>query len=330
MTHMSPSGGGGMPLAPALRSVLGTARGVLLSAALLAGVALPQPLAAQESQTLADIRQEMSVLFVEVQRLRRELSTTGAPGMTVPGGGVIDRVNVMETELQRLTRKTEELEFRINSIVSDGTNRLGDLEFRLCELESGCDLGALGNATTLGGGPAPATTGMIQSPLQNLPQAGGQGAGQGAGSGTGQGSTTGSMTGTAAPEMELAIGERTDFERAQGALASGDFRSAADLFATFNETYPGSPLSAEADLRRGQALSQLDDIRAAARAYLSAFTNDQTGPVAPEALFRLGDALGRLGQTQEACTTLQEVGVRFPQSASVTQAQEARARLGCQ
>ncbi len=320
MTYMSPCCAAGMRLAPALRSVVGTARGVLLSAALLTGLSmtLPQPLAAQDSQTLADIRQEMSVLFVEVQRLRRELSTTGAPGMTVPGGGVIDRVNVMETELQRLTRKTEELEFRINAIVSDGTNRLGDLEFRLCELESGCDLGALGNATTLGGGSAPATTGMIQSPLQNLPQ------------GTGQGGTTGSMTGTAAPGMELAVSERTDFERAQGALASGDFRSAADLFATFNETYPGSPLGAEADLRRGQALAGLDDIRSAARAYLSSFTNDQTGPVAPEALFRLGDALGRLGQTQEACTTLQEVGVRFPQSASVTQAQEARARLGCQ
>jgi tol-pal system protein YbgF len=132
-----------------------------------------------------------------------------------------------------------------------------------------------------------------------------------------------------APTAELAVGERADFERAQEALASGDFRSAADLFAAFNATYPGGPLGPEADLKRGQALAQLDDIRGAARAYLSAFTTDQTGPNAPEALFRLGEALGRLGQTQEACTTLQEVGVRFPQSASVAAAQEARTRLGC-
>ncbi|MEE4348489.1 MAG: tol-pal system protein YbgF, partial [Paracoccaceae bacterium] len=112
-------------------------------------------------------------------------------------------------------------------------------------------------------------------------------------------------------------------------LASGDFRGAADLFAAFNETYPGGPLSAEADLKRGQALTQLNDVRSAARAYLSAFTTDQTGPNAPEALFRLGEALGQLGQTQEACTTLQEVGLRFPQSPSVASAQEARTRLGC-
>lgn len=295
MTHRAASRLG--PLPNALRLAV-------MSLALGLGLALPQAAPAQDSQTLADIRQEMSVLFVEVQRLRRELSTTGAPGVTIPGGSVLDRVGLMESELQRLTRKTEELEFRINAIVSDGTTRLGDLEFRLCELEPGCDIGKLGQTTTLGGGTAPATTGQIASPIQPAET-------------------------QTAPTAELAIGERADFDRAAAALASGDFRSAADLFAAFNETYPGGPLSAEADMNRGKALAQLDDVRGAARAYLSAFTTDQTGPQAPEALFLLGEALGRLGQTQEACTTLQEVGLRFPQSSSVAAAQEARARLGC-
>ena len=295
MTHRAASRPGPFPNALRL---------AVMALALGLGLALPQAAPAQDSQTLADIRQEMSVLFVEVQRLRRELSTTGAPGVTIPGGSVLDRVGLMESELQRLTRKTEELEFRINAIVSDGTTRLGDLEFRLCELEPGCDIGKLGQTTTLGGGTAPATTGQIASPIQPAPT-------------------------QAAPETELAVSERADFERAAAALASGDFRGAADLFAAFNETYPGGPLSAEADVNRGKALAQLDDVRGAARAYLSAFTTDQTGPQAPEALFLLGEALGRLGQTQEACTTLQEVGLRFPQSPSVVPAQEARARLGC-
>lgn len=322
MTLLCASGKGAGHLGPALRPVLGRLRLSVLVLALAAagtGALLPQGARAQDGQTLADIRQEMSMLFVEVQRLRRELSTTGSSGLAIPGGTVLDRVNVMESELTRLTRKTEELEFRINSIVSDGTTRLGDLEFRLCELESGCDIGKLGETTTLGGGPAPATGagggGMIASPIQPAPSGGG--------SGSGSGSTT------TPPTAELAVGERADFERASEALASGDFRGAADLFAAFNETYPGGPLAAEADLKRGQALAQLDDVRGAARAYLSAFTSDQTGPNAPEALFRLGEALGRLGQTQEACTTLQEVGLRFPQSPSVSSAQEARTRLGC-
>ena len=295
MTHRAASRSGLVPNALRLP---------VLAFALGLGLALPQAAPAQDSQTLADIRQEMSVLFVEVQRLRRELSTTGAPGGTSPGGSVLDRVGLMESELQRLTRKTEELEFRINAIVSDGTTRLGDLEFRLCEIEPGCDIGKLGQTTTLGGGTAPATTGQIASPLQPAPT-------------------------QAAPETELAVSERADFERAAAALASGDFRSAADLFAAFNATYPGGPLGAEADLRRGDALTQLGETRDAARAYLSSFTTDQTGVTAPEALYKLGAALGQLGQTLEACTTLQEVGLRFPQSPSVASAQEARTRLGC-
>lgn len=36
-------------------------------------------LAQEQDQTLADIRQELSVLYVDLQRLKRELSTTGAP-----------------------------------------------------------------------------------------------------------------------------------------------------------------------------------------------------------------------------------------------------------
>ncbi|MEO0677810.1 MAG: tol-pal system protein, partial [Pseudomonadota bacterium] len=88
------------------------------------------PAMAQQDQTLADIRQELSVLFVEVQRLKQELNTSGAPSGT-GGGSVLDRVNAIEMELQQLTSKSEELEFRIDRIVRDGTNRIGDLEFRI-------------------------------------------------------------------------------------------------------------------------------------------------------------------------------------------------------
>lgn len=313
MTLLSACGEGRGQLGLTLRPVLGRVRVAAMALALAgvaSGVVMPQMARAQDAQTLADIRQEMSMLFVEVQRLRRELSTTGAAGLAASGGSVLDRVTVMESELTRLTRKTEELEFRINSIVTDGTNRLGDLEFRLCELEPGCDIGALGQASTLGGGAAPATGGsaggQIASPIQPGPAT------------------------TTTPTTELAVGERADFERASGVLASGDFRGAADLFAAFNATYPGGPLAAEADLRRGDALSQLGETREAARAFLSSFTTDQTGQTAPESLFKLGAALGQLGQTAEACTTLQEVGLRFAQSPSAQSAQEARTRLGCQ
>lgn len=264
---------------------------------------------AQDAQTLADVRQELTVLNVEVQKLRRELSTTGGASVSVTGGSVLERVNAMESELQRLTSKTEELENRINRVVTDGTNRIGDLEFRLVELEGG-DVGSLGQTSTLGGGEMPATMAPatpVPAPADPL-------------------ANTSTPTNTA----ELAVGEKTDFERAKAALADGDFRSAADQFATFNQTYPGGPLGPEADLRRGDALDGMGDTREAARAYLASFSADPAGPVAAEALYQLGSSLGALGQTQEACVTLGEVASRFPTSPFVAQAQSERSVLACQ
>ena len=260
----------------------------------------PVAVQAQDAQTLADVRQELTVLNVEVQKLRRELSTTGGASLNLSGNSVLDRMNAMESELQRLTSKTEELENRINRVVTDGTNRIGDLEFRLVELEGG-DVGAIGETSTLGGGDMPATNTAPIAP-------------------------TAPSTNTA----ELAIGEADDFERAKAALATGDFRTAADQFAAFNQTYPGGPLGPEAELRRGDALSGLGDTREAARAYLASFSSDPVGPVAPEALYQLGKSLGALEQRQEACVTLGEVATRFPTSPFVPQAANERAALNCQ
>lgn len=270
-------------------------------AALCLSVSVPA-LAQDRTQTLADIRQELTVLFVEVQKLKRELSTTAAPQVGTGGTSVLERVAAMEAELQRLTSLTERLENRVDRIVTDGTNRIGDLEFRLVELEGG-DLSKLGETTTLGG-PAEA----------------------GAGTGTGSGAETG---GTQSAQAELAVGEAADFKSATTALEAGEFQKAAALFAGFNDAYPGSPLAAQAELNRGKALDGLGDTREAARAYLASFSADTNGPTAASALFELGAALGRLGQTEQACITLTEVGVRFPSDPSTAQAREEMGKLGC-
>ncbi|WPZ23284.1 tol-pal system protein YbgF [Sulfitobacter faviae] len=279
----------------------------------------PAALMAQDNdQTLADIRQQLTVLNVEVQKLRRELSTTGGASVETGGNSVLERVSTMESELQRLTSKTEEMENRINRIVADGTNRIGDLEYRLVELEGG-DLGALGETSTLGGGEAPAVAAPAAEAGREVVEVT---------PGNGNAGASGGII-TPINEAELAVSEKADFERAQEALASGDFRSAADLFASFNTTYPGGPLAAEAEMRRGEALTGLGDSREAARAYLAAFSTDPEGPVAPRSLFELGRALGVLEQTQEACVTLSEVAVRFPNAPQVSQAEAQRQTLGC-
>jgi len=264
-------------------------------------LALALPAAAQDrDQTLADIRQELSVLWVEMQRLKRELVTTGGPQVNIQGTSIPDRVNSMEAELTRLISRTEELQNRIDRIVTDGTNRIGDLEFRLVELEGG-DVSQLGETTTLGGieverRPAP--------PLP-APAPGGSGG------------------------PELAMSEQADFEQAKTALDRGEYERAADQLSTFTQTYPGSPLSGEAHFWRGEALTAVGDASAAARAYLDSFSGDPQGVMAPDALLQLGLTLAKLGQRQESCVMLGEVTVRFPSSAASVEAQTARGSMGC-
>ncbi|MGK7651765.1 tol-pal system protein YbgF [Roseovarius sp. B08] len=270
------------------------------------------------TETLADIRQELSVLYVELQKLKRELNTTGATGTATVGGSVLDRVNTIESELQRLTSKTEELEFRIDSVVTDGTNRVGDLEFRICELEPSCDIGSIEPGDTLGG-VAPATSG--QGATSAAPA-----------TGTTGNATTGDASGSTAGgegNVQMAAAEQADFDAAMAAFEAGEYAAAAEQFERFTTNYPGSPMEAQAGLKRGEALEQANDMTGAARAYLDTFSTAPDGPQAPQALFLLGRSLGALGQTNEACLTLGEVAQRFPQSPAVGQAASAMQNLGC-
>ncbi|WP_102110166.1 tol-pal system protein YbgF [Oceaniglobus roseus] len=274
-------------------------RAALLSAVLILPAALPGAAAAQDADTtLADIKQELAVLLTEIESLKRELSTTGTPQMNLQGTSALQRIDAMEAELRRLTGDTEEMTNRVNRIVTDGTNRIGDLQFRVCELEEGCDIGALGETKPLGG-----EAGTVPAAAPPPP---------------------------AAPSgPELAVGEQADFDRAKEALDSGSFRSAADLFKTFTETFTAGALTSQAHFYRGEALSQLGENAEAARAYLEAFSGAPEGEKAPEALLKLGLTLNTLGQQSDACAILGEVPTRFPESPASIEAQTARSSLVC-
>lgn len=271
-------------------------RGLIFALALL-----PLPAFAQDkAQTLADVKAELSQLLAEFNSLKSELISTGAAQSGAAGGDALQRLDAIEAALTRLTSKTEEIEQKVTRVASDGTARIADMEFRICEQTEGCDPGNMPATEPLGGGAASA-------PIIAAAPAAAQDTGP-----------------------ELAIGEKSDFDRAKAVLAKGDFRGAADLFKTFTESYPGSPLTQEAQFNRGEALRQAGDTAEASRSYLDAFSGKPDGPFAPQSLLELGKGLGALGQTQDACVTLGEVVNRFMGTASATEAQAAMSGLACQ
>lgn len=259
--------------------------------------------AQDRAQTLADIRAELSALAAEFNALKAELVSSGAATSGAAGGDALTRMDTIEATLARLTARTEEVELKLNRVVSDGTNRIGDIEYRLCEVTEGCDPANLGATPALGG-----DTGGAAAPVADA--------------GAGPAPATGGA--------ELAVAEQQDFDRAKEVLGQGDFPGAAALFATYAQSYPGGPLVPEAHFLRGDALTRVGDTAGAARAYLDAFSAAPEGPLAPDALLKLGEGLGALGQVSEACVTLAEVGTRFPTSMAATQATVAMQGFGCQ
>ncbi|MBI1219047.1 MAG: tol-pal system protein YbgF [Rhodobacteraceae bacterium] len=268
----------------------------LVLAAALSGAAFGQ----SKKQTLADIQTDLQTVQAEVNSLKQELAATGATSVQAPASNTAQsRLDAIEAALQSLTGQTEDLQNRINRVVADGTNRIGDLQYRLTEAQGG-DPTKLGKTAPLGG----ATGGTTVAPV--------------------------APTQPASNGPELAVSEKSDFDAAKAAYDGGNFRSAADLFATFAQTYTGGPLTGEALFYRGEALTTSGDTANAARAYLDSFSSYPKGPKAPDALTRLGISLGKLGQTQDACTTLGQVSVRYPNAPAIADAAKAMQGLGCQ
>jgi tol-pal system protein YbgF len=254
-----------------------------------------------QGQNLAGVRADLDVLNRQIAELRAALvASGGGRGLPSEPATALTRLDQLEAELRRLTNRVEVLQNDLGRVVSDASNRVGDIEFRLTELEGG-DVGALGQPEPLGGG---LTAPAAPAPPAAAPPATGGG--------------------------ELAVSEQADFDAAVAAAEAGDNVRAAELFAAFLAAYPGGPLSSDAAYRRGEALAASGDQRGAARSFLDAFSGAPEGPVAPKALFRLAGALAALGQTNEACLTLTEVTMRYPASAEAGQAASQRTALACQ
>lgn len=272
-------------------------RRTIAAASLAALMVLPGMAGAQEP-TLADLRAQLDALRADVQGLRRELVASGAAGYQAAGGdAAIDRMNNIEQQLARVTDRTEQLQNRISRIVQDGTRRVADLEFRLCEMDENCDLAAL-TTQDLGGPVGGGSTRPIVPPQP----------------GNGKAATA---------------SEKADFDAAAKVMAEGDFRRAAEMFGAVAETHAGGPLTAEALFLRGASLDSAGDSKAAAAAWLEGFAADPDGPRASESLLGIARVIADNGDPTAACLYLAEIPARFPGSPAAGEAETRMSRLAC-
>ncbi|MDO5642807.1 MAG: tol-pal system protein [Paracoccus sp. (in: a-proteobacteria)] len=268
--------------------------------------------ASLDGASLADMQAALRAISADLQALRAELLASGAAGFAAAGGdGAIDRMNAMEAQIAHLTDRTELLANQIRRIVADGTNRIGDIEFRLCEMDPHCDLGALMTAElgrfgtgALPGGPAPGSA-PPASDISAMPLP--------------------PLESTAAPQAPPTEEEAREFALAQAAVAAGNWAQAIEELDHLASAHAGGPLTADVLYLRGTALLADAQPQAAAESWLMAFSAAPDGPRAPASLLALARSMAALGAAGDGCPYLAELTRRFPDAPETAEAAPALA-----
>ncbi len=117
---------------------------------LILACALVAPVQAQEL-TLEDIRGDIAILSQQLEALREELAATGNTGLTPREAASAQvRIDEISADLRAALGRVQALEIKVQQVIEDGTRRIGDIEFRLTELEGG-DTSLAAPVTPLGG-----------------------------------------------------------------------------------------------------------------------------------------------------------------------------------
>ncbi len=105
--------------------------GVILALVLAGAVQAQEP-------TVEDIRADLLILSQQLEALRAGLSPTGSTALSArDAASALVRIDEISADLRAALGRVEALEIKVQKVIEDGTLRIGDIEFRLTELEGG-------------------------------------------------------------------------------------------------------------------------------------------------------------------------------------------------
>ena len=322
-------------------------RNSLWAVAIAVGLATAGSVQAQEWHDDGGLERRLATAERQVAMLAQTLDVPHAvPPRAVPVQGqfpqtyaaqVEVRLTELETTLQRLNGRVEELQFAVRQAEQRLDRALTDVEFRLTELEGG-DPFATGDAGGGGLAAAPASPGLdLQTSV-----IGGQGATPPPGntqidtsSGvlgtlnlTPQRPTLGGDTQVAVIASDPATG---DYDQAFALLQRADYAAAELALSDFLAEHARHPLASNAHYWLGETFYVRGRFEEAAGAFARGYQSFPRGSRAVDSLLKLGMSLAQLGQRNEACLTFTQLGQEFPNAALAVQrrAEQERLRLAC-
>ena len=121
------------------------------------------------------------------------------------------------------------------------------------------------------------------------------------------------------------------YEAAYGLLLQQEYGAAQQAFADFVGKYPKHPLAGNAQYWLGESHYVRVRYKDAAGAFLAGYRKFNASAKAPDSLLKLAMSLDRLGQKTAACSSLGELGAKFPSAPAHVKrrALQERRRLRC-
>lgn len=326
---------------------------------------------AQDLQGLLDrldrLERDVRTLNVQLARdgaVASTLATGEGTGQVVLGqtpasvAHMDARLTAIENDLRATTGSFEELGFRISQLTDRLDKLIGDVDFRLSELEK---LRSVAGAS-------PVATGGDTDPLSQdevaVPQVAGETGILGtleAGTltaeqlakigiiatepnGTGNEPASSGAPAVAGPARDpepvvtgipdaaptedaiAALSPEDAYARAFALLRQARYDEAAGALQAFVDDYSGHELSSNARYWLGETFYVRSQFVRAAEIFFEAYRLSPQGPKAPDNLLKLGMALGNLDKQPEACAAFVKLDQEFPDPSSAITAKLSRER----
>jgi len=248
-----------------------------------------------QDRTLSDIRAELPTLFGEIKSLELELRTSKIENLIIKGEH-LDRINSIEKELISIISQVENLQYRIERIVRDGTNHISDIRFRLCDIEFDCNIENFSQGNTLG------------KPEVRLKET------------------------SINPEIFKGVPalERNELYLIETLLRAGNSTGVVEQLEVFLDTYTNGKIRMEIMFLLGKALMVKEQWSKAAKTYLDIYSSFSKVPRTGEALYFLSVSFVELNQFERACLMLTELRIEYPDSDFADDASQKAMELNCQ
>jgi len=237
-----------------------------------------------------------------------------------------DRVEALEQENREMRGLVEEMKHSVSVMTQKFETFSSDMEYRLSSGQ-GEQAASAPTATADDGGPQP--LGMVKdiskdtskdTVADNKPSATKHNFGVDRGD---------SEPATEAKTDAPAANPKEAFTQAKASLEQGMYKEASLQFGHIVEKTPDDKLAPQASYWMGVSYLLQGDYNTAASTFAKGYKAYPESEKAPDTLLKLAKSLAALGRTDNACTTLEQLGSVFPAKLTSQRKQEMK-KLKCQ